>query len=143
MFLTKVKYTKQNPNGTFKRVVETYLFDALGFTECEARVYECLEKQIHGEFMIVKMDRFQVDDLLMWQESKDKFFIAKLDFENIDGVAVKLKFLINDNIIEGAKARLSLFLTEHYSPNLPTLKSIAETPILEYFPQDEQATDEI
>lgn len=140
-FLAKVKYTKQLDNGAFKRVTEQYLFDALTFTDAEASVYEHLAMQIKGEFIIVKLDRFEVDGILAYEEKKDKFFLARFEYETVDDVTIKVKTLINDNTIEGAKTRLSLFLHEQFSPNIPTLKSIAETKIIDYFQQqeDEQA----
>jgi hypothetical protein len=39
LFQIKVKYTRQLENGSFKRVSEHYLFDAMSFTDAEARVY--------------------------------------------------------------------------------------------------------
>ena len=143
MFLTKVKYTKQLDNGAYKRVIESYLFAVStdSFTECETRVYKELREQIRGEFIITKMDRFQVHDILGHpdNETKDKWFLAKLDHEGLDDDeqsyrAVKLRFLINDNDIQGAKDNLNEFIQETYHPNVPQLKSIAETPIIDYFP---------
>ncbi|HRP53378.1 MAG TPA: DUF4494 family protein, partial [Fluviicola sp.] len=39
-FTTKVKYTKQLEDGSFKRVSEPYLVAAMTFTDAEARIYE-------------------------------------------------------------------------------------------------------
>lgn len=153
MFLTKVKYTKQLENGAYKRVIESYLFavSTNSFTECETLVYQRLGEQIRGEFIITKMDRFQVHDILGHPDGvKDKWFLAKLDHESLDDEgrsyhATKLRFLINDDNIQGAKDSLSIYIREIYHPNVPQLKSIAETPIVDYFPlipEDEQTNQD-
>ena len=37
-FETKIKYEKTQEDGTQKKVSESYLVDALSFTECESRI---------------------------------------------------------------------------------------------------------
>ena len=39
-FTCKVKYMKEDEQGRTKNVSETYLADALSFTEAEAKIYE-------------------------------------------------------------------------------------------------------
>ncbi|MEY4351128.1 MAG: hypothetical protein RL078_1195 [Bacteroidota bacterium] len=129
-FLTKVSYTKQFDNGTFKRVVEQYLFDGHTFTDCEANVYTHLGSMIKGEFTIMKMDKFMVDEIF---GSGEKFFLVKQVYTDIDGREIKMKLLVIDNMIEGAKTRVALFNDEINYTTLPEIKSIVETKILDYF----------
>ena len=51
-FLSTVRYEKTMENGLNKTVSEQYLFDALSFTEAEARTIEELKPYISGEFSI-------------------------------------------------------------------------------------------
>lgn len=75
-FIVKVRYTKQNENGTFKRVTEPYLLSAHTFTDAEARIYEELGEVIRGEFDVVSITRaefhdiFQFDDSMVWWKCK-------------------------------------------------------------------------
>lgn len=137
-FLTKVSYTKQFDNGTFKRVVEQYLFDGHTFTDCEANVYTHLGSMIKGEFTIMKMDKFMVDEIF---GSGEKFFLVKQVYTDIDSREIKMKLLVIDDMIEGAKTRVALFNDQISYTTLPEIKSIVETKILDYF-QSEQTIEE-
>lgn len=133
-FLVKVKYTKQFDNGTFKRVSESYLFDAESYTDCEARVYEHLASLIRGEFIIMKMDRFDCNEFIGQGE---RFFIVKQVYTDVDDREIKIKLLVADDMIEGAKVRVALFNDSISFTTLPQIKSIVETQILDYFTTQE------
>lgn len=133
-FLVKVKYTKQFDNGAFKRVSESYLFDAESYTDCEAQVYEHLARLIRGEFIIMKMDRFDCNDFIGQGE---RFFIVKQVYTDVDDREIKTKLLVADDMIEGAKVRVALFNNSISFTTLPQIKSIVETQILDYFTTQE------
>jgi hypothetical protein len=128
-FLVKVKYTKQLDNGAFKRVSELYLFDAESYTDCEAQVYEHLASVIRGEFIIMKMDRFDCSDFIGKGES---FFIVKQICTGIDDNEVKMKILVCDCDIDGARETVLQFNEDLPFPD-PKIISIVETKILDYF----------
>lgn len=133
-FLVKVKYTKQLDNGAFKRVSESYLFDAESYTDCEAQVYEHLASLIRGEFIIMKMDRFDCNEFI---GKGERFFIVKQVYTDIDDREIKIKLLVADDMIEGAKVRVALFNDSISFTTLPQIKSIVETQILDYFTTQE------
>ena len=133
-FLVKVKYTKQFDNGAFKRVSESYLFDAESYTDCEAQVYEHLASLIRGEFIIMKMDRFDCNEFIGQGE---RFFIVKQVYTDVDDREIKIKLLVADDMIEGAKVRVALFNDSISFTTLPQIKSIVETQILDYFTTQE------
>lgn len=140
-FLTKVSYTKQFDNGTFKRVVEQYLFDGHTFTDCEANVYTHLGSMIKGEFTIMKMDKFMVDDLVKSEEHTfDKYFLVKQEYTNLDDREIKMKLLVNAETIETAR-NMVLFYNKDIQLGDSQIKSIVETKILDYF-QSEQTIEE-
>jgi hypothetical protein len=128
-FLVKVKYTKQLDNGTFKRVSELYLFDAESYTDCEAQVYEHLASLIRGEFIIMKMDRFDCDEFI---GEGEKFFIVKQTYTDIDDREIKIKLLVASDNIEDAKTITVYYNGVRYMET-QKVKSIVETKILEYF----------
>ena len=132
-FLTKVSYTKQFDNGTFKRVVEQYLFDGHTFTDCEANVYTHLGERIRGEFTIMKMDRFMVDEIIGDKENQfEKFFLLKQIHTDIDDREIKMKMLVNAPNIERAKDIATQYNAEVFMFE-PEINSIVETKILDYF----------
>lgn len=129
-FLVKVKYTKQLDNGTFKRVSELYLFDAESYTDCEAQVYEHLASVIRGEFIIMKMDRFDCEEFI---DNGKKFFIVKQTYTDIDDREIKMKLLVASDNIEEARTSAALYSIAIKYTTLPDVNSIVETKILEYF----------
>jgi hypothetical protein len=140
-FLTKVSYTKQFDNGTFKRVVEQYLFDGHTFTDCEANVYTHLGSMIKGEFTIMKMDKFIVDEIIGDKENQfEKFFLLKQIHTDIDDREIKMKMLVNAPNIERAKDIAMQYNAEVFMFE-PEINSIVETKILDYF-QSEQTIEE-
>ena len=142
LFLVKVTYTKQLENGKFKRVVEPYLFDGHTFTECEANVYEHLGSVIRGEFNIIKMDKFNVDNIIFDNEEVfDKFFLVRQEFIGLEDNLIKEKVLVNAPSIIQAEVLVTQD-SEGWSNSKPEIKSISETKILEYFKSETKETNQ-
>ena len=51
-FERKIKYQKQQEDGTQKKVTEQYAVNALSFTEAEKRIMEEMSSYISGAFVI-------------------------------------------------------------------------------------------
>lgn len=132
-FLAKVLYTAQLPNGAFERKIEHLVFEALTYTDCEAMIYKYMESVTRAEFTIMKIDRFQVDKLIMGKEP-NIYFLIKQEWDSVDGQPIKEKILIAAKFIEEAKTLLALDNTASIIGNvqLPTIKSIVETKITDY-----------
>ena len=56
-FICKIRYEKTMEDGLQKKVTETYVVDAVSFTEAEARSIEEMSAYISGEFEVVEIDR--------------------------------------------------------------------------------------
>ena len=48
-FEAKVKYIKVNEDGRERKVTESYLLDAMSYTEAESRIMKEMESVIKGE----------------------------------------------------------------------------------------------
>ena len=82
-FVCKVKYEKMPENGLQKKVTESYLVDALSFTEAEARIIEEMKPLITGDFVVVDIKRAKISELF-FNEAGDRFFKVKLNFITLD-----------------------------------------------------------
>ncbi|MBR5324012.1 MAG: DUF4494 domain-containing protein [Muribaculaceae bacterium] len=82
-FECKVKYDKIMENGLPKSVSETYLVDALSFTEAEARIIEEMKSYISGEFTVANIKRVKLADMF-FDETGDKWYKAKLNYITLD-----------------------------------------------------------
>ena len=137
-FLSTVRYDKIMENGLIKTVNEQYLFDALSFTEAEARTIEELKPYISGEFTIPQIVKPRISDLMLSEDvSADRYYKVKVAFITLDektGVEKKNSSVIlvqasdfknaYDRFIEGMKGTMADY----------EIQAIAETPILDYFP---------
>ena len=62
-FEAKVKYVKVTDEGKEKKVTETYLFDAVSYTEAESRTLESLREMVQGDFYIAGLKKSNITAL--------------------------------------------------------------------------------
>ena len=137
-FLSTVRYEKTLENGLNKTVSEQYLFDALSFTEAEARTIEELKPYISGEFSIPQIVKPRISELMLSEDvSADRYYKVKVSFITLDeksGAEKKTNSFIlvqasdfknaYDRFIEGMKGTMADY----------EIVSIVETQILDYYP---------
>lgn len=74
-FLSTVRYEKVMENGLQKAVSEQYLFDALSFTEAEARTIEELTPFMSGEFSIPQIVKPRISELFLSDDTAaDRYY---------------------------------------------------------------------
>ena len=84
-FECKVRYDKTLENGLIKKVTETYLVDALSFTEAEKRFIEEITPFMSGEFIVTDIKRARLSDLFDSDDlNDDRWFRARIAFITID-----------------------------------------------------------
>ena len=137
-FLSTVRYEKTMENGLNKTVSEQYLFDALSFTEAEARTIEELKPYISGEFSIPQIVKPRISELMLSENvSADRYYKVKVSFITLDeksGAEKKTNSFIlvqasdfknaYDRFIEGMKGTMADY----------EIVSIVETAIMDYYP---------
>lgn len=82
-FQCKVKYERSGEDGGLTKVNETYLVDALSFTEAEERINEEMKPFISGEFLVADIKRSRINELF-FNESGDRWYRCKVYFISID-----------------------------------------------------------
>ena len=84
-FTCKIRYEKVMENGMNKKVTESYLVDALSFTEAESRIIEEMTPFISGEFTVSDIKRAHYSELFPSdEESADKWYNCRLEFVTLD-----------------------------------------------------------
>lgn len=84
-FECKVRYDKTLENGLLKKVTETYLVDALSFTEAEKRFIEEITPFMSGEFIVTDIKRARISDLFDSENlSDDRWFRARIAYITLD-----------------------------------------------------------
>lgn len=84
-FECKVRYDKTMENGLSKQVTETYLVDALSFTEAERHFIEEIEPFMGGEFTVTDIRRTKIAELFESNDGlADRWFKCKVAFITLD-----------------------------------------------------------
>lgn len=84
-FECKVRYDKTLENGLIKKTTETYLVDALSFTEAEKRFIEEITPFMTGEFMVTDIKRARISDLFDSEDlNDDRWFRARIAYITLD-----------------------------------------------------------
>lgn len=134
-FECKVRYDKMMENGIVKKVTESFLVDALSFTEAESRIIEEQTPFISGEFSVSAVKRTKISEIFR-DDRADKWYLAKVAFITIDEKTAAEKRAISlilvaggsfdgayDNFKDGMKGMMGDY----------DLVSLTETPLLDVY----------
>ena len=134
-FEVKVKYDKTQEDGMQKKVTETYLVDALSFSECEDRIIDEMKVYISGEFEVNAIQKAKYNELVESVDtSADKWYKCKLLFITLDEKTEKEKksavhYLVQGSSLENAKNNMVKFMST--SSIDYEFVEIKETPIMD------------
>ena len=135
-FTVRTRFTKQMPNGTFKRVTEPYLLSAVSFSDAEARIYEEIGSTIRGEFLVLSIARTDIHDIFAYDDAdvwyKGVVSYDKMDDEGDKKKKIKNTFLIGAESVKEANDRLVESLSTlmiDYS-----IDGVVVTPLVDIFP---------
>ena len=107
-FECKVRYEKTGDDGMPRKVTETYVVDALSFSEAESRILEEMGKSVSGELEVCDLKIAQYKEIFFADNDlADKWYKAKLAFITIDEKTDKEKktsvfYLVNAGNINSA-----------------------------------------
>lgn len=134
-FECKVAYRKIMENGAEKKVNDTFLVDALSFTEAESRIIEEITPYISGEFSVSAVKRTKISEIF-WDDSADKWYLVKVAFITIDEKTAQEKKSNSLILVAASDFKGAL---EHFIEEMKTtmadyeIVSITETPILDVY----------
>ncbi len=139
-FECKVKYVKTMENGLEKPVKETYLVDAISFTEAEKRFIEEIRPFMSGEFEISDIKRVNYSEVFFCDlESADKWFKCKLSFITLDEKSGAEKKSNSYALVQAGDLREAIkYLDEQMKGTIMDyqIASVTETLIMDVFPYD-------
>lgn len=131
-----VTYDKVMENGTVKKVTERNLFDALSFTECEARTIGEMTPYISGEFTVKAVRKTKISEIF-FDETADRFYLVCVAFITIDEKTAAEKrslsqILVQAKDFDGAVASFKEGMKGTMSDW--EIASVAETPYMGVYP---------
>ena len=136
-FECKVRYDKTLETGLLKKVTESYLVDALSFTEAEERFLQEIEPMMSGEYSVSDIKRAKISELFeSIDTTDDKWYKAKVAYIAYDekkGVEKRTNQIM---LIQAKDLRVAV---QHLDKGMQgtmgdwDIISIAETPIMDIF----------
>ena len=143
----KIKYTRMGDDDKVKTFNQSYLFDALTFTEAETRVNKQMSEYISTEFKVTNIKPANFSQVIPCEGEADRWFKCKLvciyfDQERATEKKANSYILIQANDLKEAYEMLSENIAG--TVNDFEIPAIAESPILDVFPypQEELASEE-
>ena len=67
----RIRYDRQEEDGKIKKVSESYLVEALTYTEVESRLFKELGENIHGEYLIPNIKRAKYNEIVPTELNED------------------------------------------------------------------------
>ncbi len=142
-FECKVRYDKLREGGTaVKKVTETFLVDALSFTEAEARIIEERTPYISGEFSVTAVKRTRIAEI-HYNDEGDKWYLVKWLITTIDEKAAAAGKPVTEKKVSVLNLVSASTLQDAIEGFLEAMKStmadfeiaaVSETPILDVYP---------
>lgn len=141
-FECKVSLKRTLDDGLQKQVKESYIVDALNFTEAEARILE--ETRVYGEVTLVSIKYCEANEIVDSHDPNDGYWYkVKLAMLSIDESAGKEKKVNVTYYVRAKDFKSALANTDSYMSGSVmdyTVTSIAETNIMEVFEYQKPTT---
>lgn len=141
-FECKFKFSREDESGGYKSITETYLVDAVSFTEAESRVYSEVASNLR-DFLLLKIAPYPIHDMVISDQGA-KFYKCKVVMLTVDEKSGREKkvnqfVLVNADCIDKANE----VIDDLYSTALSnfTSVSISETNIVEVLPYTENTNE--
>lgn len=144
-FECKVKYEKEIGEGKMSKQSESYLVDALNFTEAEKRIIKEMKPFISGDFEVTDIKRARFAEMFETSsESADKWYQCKIAITTIDetkGIEKQTMqtIMVKASDLRDAVRRLDEGMKQSVSDY--GITSVTETKILDVFHYEEAAPE--
>ncbi len=141
-FECKIRYDKTLEDGKIKKMTETYMVDALTFTEAERRFLEEMEPYMSGEYEVAGIKKARIAELMASLDSNDdRWYRAKVVFITLDEKTAVEKRTSQTMLVQACDLKTAVGNLEKCMAGTMgdwSLSSIAETPILDVFPYEKK-----
>ena len=132
----KVKYKKTHDTGEQKITTDTYLLDAVSYTEAEVRITEEMQAYTNEDIKITNIKVANYSEVHPFENS-DRWFKSKISLVAFDEESGKerktnIYLLVQANDIKDAFDNCTAVMAQTMGEY--TIPSITESPILDVFP---------
>lgn len=144
-FESRIKYARTGEDGREKKIAESYLLDAMSYTEAEARMAVVLESMGQASYEIASLKKSNITEIVESNDGNDdKWYKARVALIDADAISGKEKssyhyFLIAASTIDRALAHLQKSLSTYVIPY--EIVSLSDTNIIDVLPYFALETD--
>ena len=134
-FECKISCEKTTDDGIPKKNTESYLVDALSFTEAEARIIEEMRPFVSGEFTVVDIKRARFAETFL-NEVGDRFYRAKIKLITLDEKSGTEKETAVQMLVQASTIHEAIsFLDQGMKGTLTdyVIASVTETALMDVF----------
>lgn len=135
-FSCKVKYQKVDEHGKQVRANETYLVEAINFTEAETRIFEIMEEYGNSDIMVAGISKTNFSEIVNYEDGQ-YWYKAKVTWEDFDESSGKSSKVTNYMLVAANSVKECFERAEENLENMMVpvdIPSIALSPILDVFP---------
>lgn len=136
-FECKVRFDKTLETGLIKKTTETYMVDALSFTEAERRFIEEMTPYISGEFVVTDIKRARLSEVVEAADAAaDRWFKAKVAYITLDEKSGAEKRTNNTILVQATDFRDALKNLDNAMQGTLgdwVIVSITETAVMDVF----------
>lgn len=124
VYSVNVKYLKLSENGDgYKKMNETFLVNAVSFTDAEAKITEEMVMRTKEEFLVQAIKRENFSYVLTNDEDGGNFFNAVVSYSSLDDDGenqkkIRLNMLVETSNIDNVSDIVSKVLTDTVDYNL-------------------------
>ncbi len=142
-FQAKIKFVQEDEKGVARNINQVYLFDAVSYTDAEARAYQHLAAEV-PDFQLTGLTKMKLNEVFFEENSSEIWFKCKVSYIIFDEKSQKDKkvpyaFLLNAHNIKDAYGILEgkLGSVQDY-----VITDIGATKILDVIPYEEEENQE-
>ena len=135
-FSCRVKYQKIDEHGKQVRASETYLVEAINFTEAETRIFEIMEQYGSGDIMVSGISKTNFSEIVNYEDGQ-YWYKAKVTWEDFDESSGKLSRTTNHLLVAANSVKQCFDRVEQNLESMMVpfdIPAIAQSPILDVFP---------
>lgn len=135
-FSCKVKYQKIDEHGKQIRANETYLVEAINFTEAETRIFEMMEQYGNGDIIVSGISKTNFSEIINYEDGQ-YWYKAKVTWEDVSDDSGKISKITNYLLVAANSVLQTYERVEEAMESMMVpidIPAISLSPVMDVFP---------
>ena len=140
----RIRYDRQEEDGKIKKVSESYLVEALTYTEVETRLFKEQGQNIHGEYLIPNIKRARYSEVIPTELNEDNpWFNCKYTMTILNEVSGKEQKVAMTALVQAEDCEDTLKRFGEYMRGTVSdieITSVSKSPIVACYKAEDDAS---